>query len=62
MCPMSLQNFGNSGNDFRTYPYTVDEVVSCDLAGNKSKEWGKCFELTTMLRIGQLRNGMDVAA
>ena len=62
MCQMSLQSVGNSGNDFRKYTYTVDEVVSSDLAGNQSKERCKCLEHKASFRIRQLQNSMDMAA
>jgi hypothetical protein len=38
-CPLS--SVGNRRNDFSGHAQTVDGLVSCDMAGNRTKKWGE---------------------
>jgi hypothetical protein len=62
MFRLQLPKFGNGWDDFPGHPETADALVPGDVGNHQPEERRQCHRTPTGAGVGQLPDGLDLAA
>ena len=62
MCRLRVSELGNGWNDFSGYPETAHALVPGDVVRDEPEERRQCHGVAARVGVGELQDGMDMAA
>ena len=62
MCQLRASDLGDGGDDFSRHANPADCLVSCHVVGDQSEKWSQCLGVTASLGLGELPDGLGLAA